>query len=49
MDAVTQMLDCNETITQFGVQDLVLGLKECETLTHSEQQLQGPKLTKRSQ
>ena len=30
MDAATQMLDCDETITQFGVQDLVLGLKKCE-------------------
>ena len=30
MDAVTQMLDCDETIAQFGVQDLVLALKECE-------------------
>ena len=26
MDAATQMLDCDETITKFGVQDL----KECE-------------------
>ena len=31
MDAVTQMLDCDETITIFGVQHLVLGLKESET------------------
>ena len=30
MDTATQMLDCDETITQFGVQDLVLCLKECE-------------------
>ena len=30
MDAATQILVCNETINQFGVEDLVLGLKECE-------------------
>ena len=30
MDAATQMLGCDETITQFGVEDLVLGLEECE-------------------
>ena len=30
MDATTKMLDCDERITQFGVEDLVLGLKECE-------------------
>ena len=30
MDTATQMLDCDETITKFGVKDLVLGLKECE-------------------
>ena len=27
MDAVTQSLGCDRTITQFGVEDLVLGLK----------------------
>ena len=31
MDATAQMLNCDETITQFGVKDLVLGLKECES------------------
>ena len=30
MDAATQMLDCDETITQCGVEDLVHGLKECK-------------------
>ena len=30
MDVVTQMLGCDQTITQFGVEDLVLGLRECE-------------------
>ena len=30
------------------VEDLVLGLEEYKTLTHSQQQPQGPKLTKRS-
>ena len=30
MDAATQMFNCDETITQLGVEDLVLGLKECE-------------------
>ena len=30
VDAATQSLDCDETITQFGVESLVLGLKECE-------------------
>ena len=31
MDAATQMLGCDQTITQFGVEDLVLGLEECES------------------
>ena len=31
-------LDCNQTINQFGVEDLALGLEECEILTHSQQQ-----------
>ena len=30
MDAATQMLDCDNAIAQLGVQDLVLGLKECK-------------------
>ena len=30
MDAPTQSLGCYQTITQFGVEDLVLGLEECE-------------------
>ena len=31
-------LDCNQTLNQFGVEELVLGLEEFEILTHSEQQ-----------
>ena len=27
MDAPTQILDCDETITQYGVEDLVLGFE----------------------
>ena len=30
MDAATQMLDHDETITQFGVEDLVRDLKTCD-------------------
>ena len=30
MDDATQNLVCNETINQFEVEDLVLGLEECE-------------------
>ena len=33
-------MDCIQTINQFGVEDLVLGLEECEILTHSQQQPQ---------
>ena len=30
MDAATQRLGCDQTITQFGVEDLDLGLEGCE-------------------
>ena len=30
MDAATQVLGCDQTITEFGVEDLVLGLEEYE-------------------
>ena len=49
MDAATQMLDCDETITQYGVQDLVLGLKECENSHTHNNNHKVQKLTKRSQ
>ena len=35
-------LDSNQTINQFGVEGLLLGPYECETLTHSHQQPQAP-------
>ena len=46
MDAYNSKLDCNQTINQFGVEDLVLGLEECEILTHSQQQPQVPNAQK---
>ena len=30
MDALDSYLDCNQTIDQFGVEETVLGLGECE-------------------
>ena len=42
MDAYYSNLDCNQTINQFRVEDLVLGLEECEILSHSQQQPQAP-------
>ena len=42
-------LDCNQAINQFGVEDLVLGLEECEILTHSQKQPQVPNITRRIQ
>ena len=38
----TSNLDCNQTINQFGVEELVLAWNECEILTHSQQQPQAP-------
>ena len=35
-------LDCDQTISQFGVEESVLGLGECEILTHSQQHPQAP-------
>ena len=43
MDAATQMLYHDETITQFGVEDLVRDLKHVETLTQTQQQPQDKK------
>ena len=40
-------LDCNQTIKQFGVEDLALGLEECEILTQSQQQPQIPNAHKK--
>ena len=40
-------LDCNQTINQFGVEESVLGLEECEILTHSQQQPQVPNAHKK--
>ena len=40
-------LDCNQTINQLGVDYLVLGLEECDKITHSQQQPQVPKAHKK--
>ena len=40
-------LGCNQTINQFGVEDLVLVLKKCEILTHSQQQPHVPNAHKK--
>ena len=45
MDATTQT--CYQTINQFGVEESVLGLGECEILTHSQQQPQAPNAHKK--
>ena len=39
--------DCNQAVNQFGVEDLVVGLKECEVFTHSQQQPQVPNAHKK--
>ena len=50
----TQWLDWDQCwdfhpqkIHPIGVEDLVLGLNECETHTHSQQQPQGPQIHKK--
>ena len=40
-------LDCNQTIKQFGVEELLLGLEECEILKYSQQQPQVPNAHKK--
>ena len=49
MDAATQNLVCNETINQFEVEDLVLGLEECENSHTLTTTTTGSKRTKRRQ
>ena len=49
MDAYNSNLDFNQTIKQFGVGGLVLGLEECEIRTQPQQQPQVPNVHKRSQ
>ena len=47
MDALNTNLDCNQTINQFGVEESVLGLGECEILTHSQPLPQAPNAYKK--
>ena len=47
MNAYNSNLDCNQTLNQIGVEGLVLGLEECEILTHSQQQPQVPNAHKK--
>ena len=49
MDALNSNLDCNQTISQFGVEESVLVLGECEILTHSHNNHSLQMLTESSQ
>ena len=47
MDALSSNLDCNQTINQFGVEQTSFWVgMNVKTLTHSQQQPQGPKTDK---
>ena len=49
MDAATQMLGCDQKSSNLELKTWFLAWKNVKTLKHSQQQPQGPKLTKRSQ